>query len=158
MHGVQCDLKRVWNRLDTEDSPSITWQTEFPRTVVNQSGDTSIVLMRGAMHKIPVPNILYIDVGKKTSALMKTSVVVPATVCFSLLTQNGSLDLQTNSKLERDALVCCLSMALDEVHSQDWRRLYEENPEASEYLSLVNLTGISNISSSAFPSTYIDVY
>jgi len=157
-HGVQCDPKRVWIRLEQEgESILLTWQTEFPRQVQNQSGDTSIVLMRGALHKIPLPNVLYIDVGKKTSALMKTSMVVPSTTCFSLLTQNGSLDLQTNSRLERDALVCCLSMALDEVHTQDWRRLYEESPAPSEYISSINLTGISNISSGAFPSTFVDI-
>ena len=52
-------------------------------------------------------------------------------MCFSLLTQNGSLDLQANSKLERDALVSCFSMILDDVHTEDWRALYEASPEPS---------------------------
>jgi hypothetical protein len=51
-HGVHCDPKRVWIRLQDETDkdgtgePCVTWQTEFPRRVPNQSGQVSIVLMR----------------------------------------------------------------------------------------------------------------
>lgn len=138
-HGVHCDPKRVWIRLNNEESnengepnePSVAWQTEFPRRVPDQSGQVSIVLMRGSLHSISLPNVLYIDVGKKTHALQLTSPSVPDTVCMSLLTQNGSLDLQANSKLERDSLVSCFSMILDEIHKEDWRALYEASPEPS---------------------------
>ena len=51
---------------ETPEEPCVTWQTEFPRRVPNQSGQVSIVLMRGSLHKIVLKNILYIDVGKKT--------------------------------------------------------------------------------------------
>lgn len=138
-HGVHCDPKRVWIRLQDETSnndpsvkeePCVTWQTEFPRRVPNQSGQVSIVLMRGSLHKIVLKNILYIDVGKKTQALQLAKNIPDAT-CWSLLTQNGSLDLQANSKLERDALVSCFSMILDDVHEEDWRALYEASPEPS---------------------------
>jgi len=129
-HGVHCNPKRVWIKLDDE-STSVTWQTEFPRRVPNQSGQVSIVLMRGSLHRIALCNVLYIDVGKKTNALQKLPESVPAPCCFSLLTQNGSLDLQANSKLERDALVSCFSMILDDVHTEDWRAIYEATPEPS---------------------------
>jgi hypothetical protein len=130
-HGVQCEPKRVWIKLE-DGASNVTWQTEFPRRVPNQSGEVSIVLMRGSMHRIALNNVLYIDVGKKTNALMRhENQVVPDAVCFSLLTQNGSLDLQANSKLERDALVSCFSMILDDVHTQDWRALYEGSPDPS---------------------------
>ncbi|CAJ1953477.1 unnamed protein product [Cylindrotheca closterium] len=129
-HGVHCNPKRVWIKLDDE-STSVTWQTEFPRRVPNQSGKVSIVLMRGSLHRIALCNVLYIDVGKKTNALQKLPESVPAPCCFSLLTQNGSLDLQANSKLERDALVSCFSMILDDVHTEDWRAIYEATPEPS---------------------------
>ena len=162
-HGVHCDPKRVWIRLqDSDDNdnddtngggkkgePSVTWQTEFPRRVPDQSGQVSIVLMRGSLHSIALKNVLYIDVGKKTHALQLTSssninsntsnAVVPDTVCMSLLTQNGSLDLQANSKLERDSLVSCFSMILDDIHNEDWRALYEASPEPS--LANSNLSG-----------------
>ena len=81
------------------------------------------------MHRIPAGNVLYIDVGKKTTALLQTpaTAVAPST-CFSLLTQAGSLDLQANSKLERDAVVSALSYILDQVHrGTDWRKLYDES-------------------------------
>jgi hypothetical protein len=134
-HGVHCDPKRVWIRLqdeneDENEEPSITWQTEFPRRIPNQSGQVSIVLMRGSLHKIALKNILFIDVGKKTQAL-NLAKGVPDVTCLSLLTQNGSLDLQANSKLERDSLVSCMSMILDDVHDEDWRALYQASPEPS---------------------------
>ena len=134
-HGVHCDPKRVWIRLqENKDSgssePSVTWQTEFPRRVPDQNGNVSIVLMRGSLHSITLKNILYIDVGKKTHALQLTR-GISDTLCLSLLTQNGSLDLQANSKLERDSLVSCFSMILDEIHEEDWRALYEASPEPS---------------------------
>jgi hypothetical protein len=77
--------------------------------------------------------VLYIDVGKKTTALKRLDdVKVPDPTCFSLLTQNGSLDLQASSKLERDALVSCFSMILDDVHANaNWRELYEASPDPS---------------------------
>ncbi|KAL3929290.1 MAG: hypothetical protein SGARI_004793 [Bacillariaceae sp.] len=136
-HGVHCDPKRVWIRLQDDENdninnpnvtpgeqskqqqPCVTWQTEFPRRVPNESG------------QIILKNILYIDVGKKTQALQQTEGGVPDAACLSLLTQNGSLDLQANSKLERDALVSCFSMILDDIHEEDWRALYEASPEPS---------------------------
>jgi hypothetical protein len=140
-HGVQCEPKRVWIRLE-EDTTSVTWQTEFPRRVPTVSGDVSIVLMRGSLHKIALPNVLYIDVGKKTTALKKLqNKNVLDSLCFSLLTQNGSLDLQTNSSLERDALVSCFSMVLDQIHTQDWRKLYEESPPPSQATSSQSISG-----------------
>lgn len=123
-HGVQCDPKRVWIRFE---KPNIYWQTEFPKSIVDSSGHTSTVWMRGKSHAIGLHDVLYIDVGKKTSALLTTS--LSADACFSLLTATGSLDLQANSKLERDAIVCCLSFVLDQVH--EWRGLYEDSPEPS---------------------------
>ena len=170
-HGVTCTPKRVWIRLDLQDptARNLEWQTEVPRSIPNQSGATSIVLMRGAKHIIPLPNILYVDVGKKTSALQKAdNKHIPATACFSLLTQTGSLDLQTNSKLERDAVVSCMSIVLDYVHPEhDWRMLYEQTPPASIATTGASslsggggggATALSNISSNAFPqATSIDI-
>lgn len=134
-HGVQCEPKRVWIRLD-EDTTSVTWQTEFPRRVPTNTGEVSIVLMRGSLHKIALPNVLFIDAGKKTTALKKrANKNVADHLCFSLLTQNGSLDLQANSLLERDSLVACFSLVLDTIHTQDWRKLYEESPPPSQVTS-----------------------
>lgn len=145
-HGVHCDPKRVWIRLQDEEDEAgtgeacVTWQTEFPRRVPDQSGQVSIVLMRGSLHRIALKDILYIDVGKKTHALLLTQ-NVPDNTCLSLLTQNGSLDLQANSKLERDSLVSCFCMMLDDVHEEDWRALYEASPEPS----LVNSNAAVNV-------------
>lgn len=154
-HGIQSSSKKVWISLkDDQGGLQLAWQTEFPRQITAASGDVSTVMIKGALHQIPLDNVLYIDVGKRTSALMKTSETVTDFTCFSLLTQNGSLDLQTNSQLERDALVCCLSIMLDKVHTtQDWRAMYQQTPEPSESGSY----GVSNISSAAFPTTYLEI-
>jgi hypothetical protein len=99
--------------------------------------------MRGSLHKIALPNVLYIDVGKKTTALKKVqNKNVLDAHCLSLLTQNGSLDLQTNSLLERDSIVACFSMVLDQIHAQDWRKLYEESPPASQATTSTFTSGI----------------
>ena len=162
-HGVASDSKRVWIKLEGLDdsnddgtcsSPSLSWQTEFPRKIPNQSGEISLVMMRGALHKIALPNVLYVDVGKKTNALMKAdNQDVLDTTCFSLLTQNGSLDLQANSRLERDALVSCFSMVLDQVHTtQDWRSLYADSPDTStigQFSQAVQSSAVSSCTGSA---------
>ena len=155
-HGVQCQAKRVWIRLDILSDPTarnLEWQSEVPRNITNQTGSTSIVLMRGPKHVIAMPNILYVDVGKKTVAFTKPSNKhIPGTVCFSLLTQTGSLDLQTNSRLERDAVVSCLCLVLDQVHPyQDWRLLYSESPPSQSGVS-TSTWDVSRISSNAFPT------
>jgi len=68
---------------------------------------------------------MYVDVGKQTTALRRVeNSAVPETLCFSLLTKEGSLDLESNSPRERDALVSCFSLVLDEVHAQNWRDIY----------------------------------
>lgn len=68
---------------------------------------------------------MYVDVGKQTTALRRVeNAAVSETLCFSLLTKEGSLDLEANSQRERDALVSCFSLVLDEVHAQNWRDIY----------------------------------
>jgi len=147
-HGIQSAPKKVWISYDS-DTTTLNWQTEVYRRVANASGESSTqVRMRGALHAIAVPNIVYVDVGKKTSALQRQdNRAVSPDLCFSLLTASGSLDLQANSRLERDALVCCLSLILDRVHpQQDWRHLYESSPEPS-------LATSGNVSSSSTTTT-----
>lgn len=168
-HGVHCTPKRVWIRLDEvlpddgsepSGNGALEWRTEVPREITNQLGEVSTVLMRGTPHRIALPNILFVDVGKKTSALAKATTANPHH-CLSLLTQTGSLDLQTRSQLERDALVSCLCYVLDLVHPQhDWRRLYEQSPASSSVFTAsqpgavsssdATTDEVSNISSTAF--------
>jgi hypothetical protein len=139
-HGVQCDPRRIWLRF-VVDQVSLTWQTEFPQHVRNNDNDNKhhasssrIVIVRGAIHQIPMSNIIYVEVGKQTAALARTSAIhIPEQTCLSLLTQQGSLDLQCNSRLERDALVSALCFLLDHVqigiqsNGTDWRTQYIEN-------------------------------
>ncbi len=69
--------------------------------------------------------IQYVDVGKQTTALRRVeNASIAENVCLSLLTRDGSLDLEASSAQERDALVNCFSLVLDEVHAKNWRDVY----------------------------------
>ena len=78
---------------------------------------------------------MYVDVGKQTTALRRVeNASISERLCLSLLTNEGSLDLQASSPQERDALVNCFSLVLDEVHAQNWRDVYH-NRAPSTHLS-----------------------
>jgi hypothetical protein len=74
----------------------------------------------GKLHQVPLSHIMYVNVGKQTTALRRVeNAAVNESLCFSLLTKEGSLDLEANSPRERDALVSCFSLVFDEVHAQN---------------------------------------
>jgi len=114
-HGSRGRPKTVRLQL-TENA--ITWRTET-RKKPNPP-------KLGKLHQVPLAHIMYVDVGKQTTALRRVeNAGVPESLCFSLLTKEGSLDLEANSPRERDALVGCFSLVLDEVHAaQNWRDIY----------------------------------
>lgn len=111
-HGSKGKPKSVRLRLTVD---SIAWRTELSK----KGGDLKL----GKLHRVPLAHILYVDVGKQTTALRRVeNASVPDGTCFSLLTRDGSLDLEaTSGARERDALVSCFSLVLDEVHAKDWR-------------------------------------
>jgi len=113
-HGSRGKPKTVRLQL-TENA--ITWRTET-RKHANKA-------KMGKLHQVPLSHIMYVDVGKQTTALRRVeNASVAENLCFSLLTKEGSLDLEANSARERDALVSCFSLVLDEVHAQNWRDIY----------------------------------
>lgn len=117
-HGSRGKPKTV--RLQLTDN-SITWRTETRKKLPNGSYTSKL----GKLHSVSLSNIMYVDVGKQTTALRRVeNASVPESLCFSLLTKEGSLDLEANSPRERDALVSCFSLVLDEVHAQNWRDIY----------------------------------
>lgn len=100
---------------------AITWRTEMRKKTA--SGGKELKL--GKLHQVPLSHIMYVDIGKQTTALRRVeNAAVSEALCFSLLTKEGSLDLEANSPRERDALVSCFSLVLDEVHAQNWRDIY----------------------------------
>ncbi len=125
-HGSRGKPKTV--RLVLTEN-AITWRTEMRKkssstiTAVNASSSKEIKL--GKLHQVPLSHIMYVDIGKQTTALRRVeNASVSESLCFSLLTKEGSLDLEANSPRERDALVQCFSLVLDEVHAQNWRDIY----------------------------------
>ncbi|CAJ1945501.1 unnamed protein product [Cylindrotheca closterium] len=116
-HGSRGKPKTV--RLQLTES-SVTWRTE-----TRKKGQKDGKPKMGKLHQVPLSHIMYVDVGKQTTALRRVeNAAVSDTLCFSLLTKEGSLDLEANSPRERDALVSCFSLVLDEVHAQNWRDIY----------------------------------
>lgn len=114
-HGSRGRPKTV--RLQLAEN-AITWRTETRKKTAPPK--------LGKLHQVPLAHIMYVDVGKQTTALRRVeNAGVPESLCFSLLTKEGSLDLEANSPRERDALVGCFSLVLDEVHAaQNWRDIY----------------------------------
>lgn len=118
-HGSRGKPKTV--RLVLTEN-AITWRTEMRKKSV-AGGNKELKL--GKLHQVPLSHIMYVDIGKQTTALRRVeNAAVSEALCFSLLTKEGSLDLEANSPRERDALVQCFSLVLDEVHAQNWRDIY----------------------------------
>ncbi len=116
-HGSRGKPKTV--RLQLTES-AVTWRTE-----TRKKGSKETKPKMGKLHQVPLSHIMYVDVGKQTTALRRVeNAGVSDALCFSLLTKEGSLDLEANSPRERDALVSCFSLVLDEVHAQNWRDIY----------------------------------
>lgn len=120
-HGSRGKPKTV--RLQLTES-AVTWRTETRKKGVGIKMNDPKPKM-GKLHQVPLNHIMYVDVGKQTTALRRVeNASVSDSLCFSLLTKEGSLDLEANSPRERDALVSCFSLVLDEVHAQNWRDIY----------------------------------
>ena len=118
-HGSRGKPKTV--RLVLTEN-AITWRTEMRK---KGSSSASKEIKLGKLHQVPLSHIMYVDIGKQTTALRRVeNASVSESLCFSLLTKEGSLDLEANSPRERDALVQCFSLVLDEVHAQNWRDIY----------------------------------
>ncbi len=119
-HGSRGKPKTV--RLMLTET-TITWRTEMRRKSPNNPNSKELKL--GKLHSVLLSHIMYVDIGKQTTALRRVeNASVSEALCFSLLTKEGSLDLEANSPRERDALVQCFSLVLDEVHAQNWRDIY----------------------------------
>ena len=142
-HGSRGKPKTVRLQLTEQ---AITWRTETRK----KSKDNKPKM--GKLHQVPLSHIMYVDVGKQTTALRRVeNASVSEALCFSLLTKEGSLDLEANSPRERDALVSCFSLVLDEVHAQNWRDIYRgpssDMPSSFDELDpqeLANNAGVSS--------------
>jgi len=135
-HGSKGKPKRV--RLVLTEN-AIEWRTESKKK--NKLGK---------MHQVPLTHIMYVDVGKATTALRRVeNAAIMENLCLSLLTKDGSLDLEASSGLERDALVNCFSLVLDEVHAQNWRDVYRapssDMPSNFDEFDMGNVVGRSEV-------------
>lgn len=148
-HGSRGKPKTV--RLQLTES-AVTWRTE-----TRKKGSKDNKPKMGKLHQVPLSHIMYVDVGKQTTALRRVeNASVSDALCFSLLTKEGSLDLEANSPRERDALVSCFSLVLDEVHAQNWRDIYRgpssDMPSSFDELDQQNAAAAAGIPGSKDPS------
>ena len=105
-HGSKGKPKKV--RLVLTEN-AIEWRTESKSSSSSSKRKHKI----GKMHQVPLTHIMYVDVGKATTALRRMeNAAIPENLCLSLLTKEGSLDLEASKGLERDALVNCFSLVL----------------------------------------------
>jgi hypothetical protein len=120
-HGSRGKPKTV--RLQLTPT-AITWRTETQKRRVPGSSFSKDIKL-GKLHAVNLSDIMYVDVGKQTTALKRVeNKSLPENLCFSLLTKEGSLDLESSSARERDELVGAFSLVLDDVHNQsnlNWR-------------------------------------
>lgn len=147
-HGSRGKPKTV--RLQLTET-AVTWRTE---TRKKSSTGVAREPKMGKLHSVPLSHIMYVDVGKQTTALRRVeNAAVSEALCFSLLTKEGSLDLEANSPRERDALVSCFSLVLDEVHAQNWRDIYRgPSSEMPSSFDDMDTTDVGGQSHSAGPS------
>lgn len=144
-HGVQSKPRRVWISIDDR---SLVWQSEFKTKLPNNVGASSLLSVRGPLHRMDWGDVKYIDVGKHTDSLLRATSVKEG-YCFSILTMNGSLDLQAKSQLERDSLVSCLGSMLDEYNGgEDWRASYHNGSDSG-----ASMLSSSLISQDAVPAS-----
>ncbi|GFH52471.1 hypothetical protein CTEN210_08948 [Chaetoceros tenuissimus] len=135
-HGTQCQPRKIWIQLNVHQE-TLEWRTENEQKM-------------GPKHTILLSDVLYVDVGKSTSALqLLLESEFKEDDCFSILTKNGSLDLNARNKLERDALVSCLCLILDTIGldrpkgEKSWRMLYMDQ-EDSEVETATTSEGVEN--------------
>jgi len=128
-HGTRCQPRKVWIRLDPIKDILI-WRTESVST-----DSPTVAQTLGQSREISLFDILYIDIGKTTSALKAIPETnVPQGLCLSILSKQGSLDLNAKTPLERDAIISCICLLLDERCSRKhgkgsqshWRSLYKK--------------------------------
>jgi hypothetical protein len=68
-------------------------------------------------YKLNLRDVIEVEVGKLTSNFLKGR-IADDELCFSLVTQKTTLDLEANSKLERDSLIQGFKTTLDSLKNK----------------------------------------
>lgn len=71
--------------------------------------------MPSKKYKLDLSEVLFVDWGKKTKNLVKAS--VDEDLCFSLVSQTSTLDLQVNTKEERDIMALGFTELIEAIKS-----------------------------------------
>lgn len=132
-HGIHSEPRYVWINMHDQ---CFSWASEHQRLDQHDS-HTTVVRVKGTPHEIPWSDVVYVDVGRKTKSFKSCEdETVADHCCFSLLTTQGTLDLQAASLLERDSIVACIAHTMDTLHPH-WRDLAATASSAGGAPSLV---------------------
>ena len=103
-HGMKGKARVVRLKLESD---RVTWRTETKNKLKKKELKT---------HHVFLADCIAVDAGKRTAPLRRPEAAhISADLCFSVLTKNGSLDLQAESVAEADNLVRSFSLILDEL-------------------------------------------
>jgi hypothetical protein len=107
------------------------WGAPHERQLVFETATQQVSWGSTSDAKFPLSAVLQIVTGKDTDCLQRTDASVPGTHCFSLITADRTLDLQTGSAAERDFLVFNLRKlrALSEAPLPKQRSGWSGHPE-----------------------------
>ena len=70
-------------------------------------------------YKLNLRDVISVEIGKQTSNFVKSR-IADDDLCFSLVTQKTTLDLEANNKVERDSLVRGFQIALDSLRKSNY--------------------------------------
>jgi hypothetical protein len=70
-------------------------------------------------YKLNLRDVISVEIGKQTSNFVKSR-IADDDLCFSLVTQKTTLDLEANNKIERDSLVRGFQIALDSLRKSNY--------------------------------------
>mmetsp|Transcript_28657 Transcript_28657/g.33846 ORF Transcript_28657/g.33846 Transcript_28657/m.33846 type:complete len:215 (-) Transcript_28657:49-693(-) len=95
--------------------PAVQVHLSLRKNVLYWSGGRPV----NGKRELPIGDIMFIDIGKNTAGFVsgQSAKSVDQDVCFSLVTSDQSLDLETTSKMEREAMAQGFSMLMATMES-----------------------------------------
>lgn len=108
MHMGKGRPKNIRLSLDPRDSAILRW--------------TSTKSLTRKVHSMNLHDVLFVEVGKRTTNFTgskSAGVRVNEDLCFSLVTESMTLDIETSSKMEREAMAQGFSMILNDLKLQE---------------------------------------
>jgi len=118
------DLLRTFKKVLASGVNMIQHGASGPAVQVHLSLRKNVLYWSGGRpvngrRELPIPDIMFIDIGKNTAGFVsgQSAKDVDQDLCFSLVTSDQSLDLETTSKMEREAMAQGFSMLMATIEA-----------------------------------------